>query len=196
MLRKLPERLVDDIAVRAIRCTVRISIRRGWFPPSELEDLTHDVVVQLLRKMNCFDPTRSSWPTFCTMVARHFLASEARRRQKRMCADSLQDMESSDSTTRVEDSIEDQHATGRCFTRQRSSYERFELREDVSEIVGDLADPLREFCEAYLEESSFSKVAESLGVSRKTVYRRRETVREFVSEDLQEYQYDIGRRSA
>ena len=77
MLRKLP--LVDEIALRAIRCTVRQTIQRGWFRKDEFKDLIHDVVVQLLQKLDGFDPSRSSWPTFCTLIARNYLASKARQ---------------------------------------------------------------------------------------------------------------------
>ena len=52
MLRKLP--IVDDIALKAIRCTVNQAIRRGWFVKDEFRDLIHDIVIQLLLKKDCF----------------------------------------------------------------------------------------------------------------------------------------------
>lgn len=187
MLRKLP--IVDDIAIRAIRCTVNLAIRRGWFVKDEFRDLIHEVVIQLLQKKDCFDPTRSSWSTFCTLVARNFLVSEVRRRRNRVPLDSL-DVPLEGETTPLADSVEDRHSTGRCFCDSRSDQEWVDLREDLADLLDRLPDPLREFCESYLEQPTFVDVAESLGVNRKTVYRRRHVIREFVAEEsLHEYRY-------
>lgn len=190
MLRKLPKPLVDEVALKAIHCTVHKAIRRGWFRRFETRDLIHDTVVQLLRRMNSFDPTRSSWSTFCAMVARNFLNTEARRRQRPFAPESLGDPESPNSSCSIEDGIEDQHSTGQCFAQKRNRYESIELHEDVMAVIEDLADPLREFCEAYLEDPCFETVAHVLGISRQTVYRRRDVVRERVFERLQDYRFD------
>lgn len=187
MLRKLP--IVDEIAIRAIRCTVNLAIRRGWFVKDEFRDLIHDVVIQLLQKKDCFDPTRSSWSTFCTLVARNFLASEVRRRRNRVPLDSL-DEPLEGETIPLADSVEDRHSTGRCFCDSRSDQEWVDLRGDLADLFHRLPDPLREFCVNYLERPSYTEVADSLGVSRVTVYRRRHVIREFVAEEsLHEYRY-------
>ena len=188
MLRKLP--LVDEIALRAIRCTVRQSIQRGWFRRDEFKDLIHDVVVQLLQKLDGFDPSRSSWPTFCTLIARNYLASKARQFHRRMQVDSLQDPVDGCADTRLEETIEARHATGHCSFETRSDQEWAELHEDLLVLLDRLPDPLRDFCESYLENSTFEATANALGVNRKTVYRRRQVIREFVAEEcLHEYRF-------
>lgn len=187
MLRKQP--IVDEAALRAIRCTVNQAIRRGWFGKDESPDLIHDIVIQLLEKKDCFDPTRSAWATFCTLVARNYLATEARRRRKRAPVDSLDEPLEGDAAS-LADSIEERHSTGRCFCESRSDQEWVDLREDLADLLNRLPDPLREFCESYLEQPTFVDVAESMGVNRKTVYRRRRVIREFVAEEsLHEYRY-------
>ena len=187
MLRKLP--IVDDIALQAIRCTVSRAIRRGWFVKDDFRDLIHDVVIQLLQKKDCFDPTRSSWSTFCTLVARNFLASEAKRRRNRVPLDSL-DEPLEGETSPLSDSVEDRHSTGRCFDDCRSDQEWVDLQTDLADLLDQLPPHLREFCESYMQHSKFDEVAESLGINRKTVYRRRHVIREFVAEEsLHEYRY-------
>ena len=188
MLRKLP--LVDEFALRAIRCTVRQAIQRGWFPKDEFKDLIHDVVVQLLQKLGGFDRTRSSWPTFCTLIARNYLASKSRQHYRRAQVSSLQDPFEDNADTRLEETIEDRHATGHCFCEVRSDLDWVDLREDLSILLDRLPDPLRDFCESYLENSTFEATADALGVNRKTVYRRRQVIREFVAEEsLHEYRF-------
>ena len=187
MLRKLP--IVDDIALKAIRCTVNQAIRRGWFVKDEFRDLIHDIVIQLLLKKDCFDPSRSSWSTFCAMVARNFLASEAKRQRSRVPTDSI-DVPLDGDASPLANSVEDRHSIGRCFCDTRSDEEWIDLQEDLAHLLDRLPDSLREFCETYLESPTFVDAAQSLGVSRKTVYRRRHVVREFVAEEsLHEYRY-------
>lgn len=185
MLRKLP--IVDDVALRAIRCTVRRAIHWGWFRRDEIPDLTHDVVIQLLKKKDHFDPTRSRWSTFCSLIARNYLITEARRRRNCVPVDSINEPREGD-TSPISDSVEDRHSTARCHCDIRPEQEWIDLQEDLATLIDRLPDPLREFCENYLQRPAFSDVADSLGVSRNTVYRRRNLVREQIAEDcLEEY---------
>ena len=179
MLRCLPEPLVDDIALRAIRCTIKKAIGRGWFRPAEFEDLIQDAIVQLLQKMDHFDPCRSSWPTFCSLITTNYLSSTHSRRCRRAPVDSLPEQQDAGLGT---EQIEDRHSVGRRYVRTRSQYEWLDLNEDVTEMIDGLPDQLREVCESYLVNQNVSDVAASLGVSRNTVYRRRQMIRESTSE--------------
>ena len=93
-------------------------------------------------------------------------------------------------TSPLAELVEDRHSTGRCFCDTRSDQEWVDLQEDLVYLLDHLPDPLREFCENYLERPTFTEVADSLGVSRVTVYRRRKLIREYVVEEsLHEYRY-------
>ena len=181
MLHACPEPLVDDIALRAIRCTVKKAIRRGLFRPAEFEDLIQDAIVQLLQKMEHFDPCRSSWPTFCSLITNNFLSTARSRNSRRARVDSLPDQQSGANNAGTEQ-VEDRHSVGRRYVRTRSQYEWLELNEDVSEMIDGLPDQLREVCESYLVNQNVSDVAASLGVSRNTIYRRHQMIRESTSE--------------
>ena len=188
MLRKL--QLVDETSLKAIRCAVRQVIRRGWFRKDEFKDLVQDVVVELLQKLDGFDPSRSSWSTYCTLIARNYLARRAKRQGDRPQVDSLQDPVDRDDETPAEDAIEDRHGTGRCGCQMRTEREWVEFRRDLQDLVDRLSDPLREFCESYLKYPNYSHVATSLEISRFTVYRRRDVIRQCVARDsLHEYRF-------
>ncbi len=188
MLRKL--QLVDDAAMRAIECTVGRAIRRGRFKACDFKDLVQDAVVELLENLDGFDPTRSSWSTYCTLIARNFVGRKAKRKGVQEQVDSLQDSVDSGDDTPLEEVVENRHLSGRCGCPAISDQERIELREDLPDFLDRLPEPLREFGQSYLENSQYSKVADSLGVSRFTVYRRRNLLRQFVAEEsLHEYRY-------
>lgn len=188
MLHYAREPLVDDIALRAIRCTVKKAIRRGWFRPADFEDLIQDAIVQLLQKMDHFDPCRSSWPTFCSLIANSYLSSAHSRRCRRAQVDSIPDQQ--DAGGSAAEQIEERHSVGKRYVRTRTQYEWLDLQEDVTEMIDGLPDQLREVCEIYLVNPNVSVVAASLGVSRNTVYRRRQMIRESTSEMyMDEYRY-------
>jgi RNA polymerase sigma factor (sigma-70 family) len=188
MLRRYPDPLVDDHAMRAIRCSVRKAIHRGWFPRDEFEDLVQDAIVHLLRKIDCFDPCRASWATFCSMVVRSFLS----RRYRSQCAQanvvSLNDRRSGDQSGFDAGHVEEQHCVGKRFQRIRTEIEWLELEDDISQMVASLPDELREMCELFQEETCMADVAARMGVSRNTVYRRRRMIRESIQfEYMAEY---------
>ena len=193
MLRKLPEPEIDETALKSIRCTIGQAIRRGRFHRDEYKDLLHDIIVELLQKMHRFDPHLSSWSTFCSMIARNYLASESRRRYRQAHVDSLQDDFDGYPSETIQDSIEDRHSTSHCFCQRRTDQEWVELQEDLAALFEQMPEALRLLCESYLQSPSLAEVASTLGVSRQTVYRRRQVVREFVAEEhLHEYRYCGG----
>lgn len=183
MLRKLQQ--IDEIAIKAIRCNIRRAIGRGWFQRYEFDDLLQDVAVHLLEKIDCYDPTRSKWSTFCTLVTRNYLASEAKRRRRLKHVDSIhQTMEGDD--CRLDEAIENRHTPGRFFCETRTEYELLEIREYVHHLVERLPDELGGTCESFLNRPTFNETAHHLGVTRHTIYRRRHVV-----EKLEDGQYNV-----
>lgn len=180
MLRCYPDPLVDESALRAIRCTVRKAIRRGWFSKDDFEDLVQDIVVQLLNKLDCFDPCRASWATFCSLVAKSTLSRIRRCQRNKTNVESLDDQPEGEATGCGAGQIEERHCVGKRFQRLRSQFEWLELEDDVSLLLELLPESLREICELLCEDSSMSSVASQLGVSRNTIYRRKRLVRESI----------------
>lgn len=180
MLYENPQPLVDEVAVRAIRCLTIQAIRKGWFRRDQFEDLVQEAVVHLLQKAHGFDPAKASWSTFCSMVVRNFFTRLKSKRPPRP--------ESLDETSQDAGQVEECQSLARQFTRYRSECERIEFEEDISSVLDSLPEELRQVCEQFLDEPSVAHAAEQLGVSRQTVYRRRESVKQwFVSESISEY---------
>jgi RNA polymerase sigma factor (sigma-70 family) len=183
MLFPYPQPLVDEVAIRAIRCLVRQAIHQGCFRRDQFEDLVQEAIVHLLQKARRFDPGRASWSTFCSLIVRNYLSRlRTSRSPKAEAFDD--DPQSPHHASQVGES----QSLARRFTRYRSEQERIEFEEDICTVLGQLPEDLREVCERFLDEPKVAQVAEQLGVSRQTVYRRRESVRQwFVSESMAEY---------
>lgn len=179
--------LVDQKAITAVRCCVRASIRRGWFSPAEFEDLVQDAVVHLLTKADCFDSDRANWSTFCSIVVRSFLSRRRQSQVTRPDAGSLDESSTGETSDRY-GQIEEQHCIGKRFQRLRSQSEWIELVEDVSRMLETLPTELRSVGERLRSDEGIAEIAEQLGVSRNTIYRRRQRIREcFRVEYMAEY---------
>ena len=185
MLRKLQQ--IDGIAIKAIRCTVRRAIRRGWFRRNEFDDLVQDVAVHALEKIDCYDPMRSKWSTFCALVARNYLATEAKRRRRHDHVESIHQTMEGDGC-RLDEAIENRHTPGRFFCENRTEYELLEIREYVHHLVDRLPHELSGTCESFLDRPTFSETAHHLGVTRHTIYRRRQMIQDCVAERLHPYE--------
>lgn len=183
MLSPYTQPVIDEATVRSIRCLVRIAIRKGWFHRDQFEDLVQDAIVHLLQKIGGFDPSKACWSTFCGMVVRHFLS---RLRSGRCnCFESFDDDFQS---PQAAGQIDESQSVSRRFTRYRSEHEQVEFQEDVAYVVNQLPAELRDICEHFQINPRVSHVAEQLGVSRQTIYRRKEQVKQwFVCESLSEY---------
>ncbi len=175
--------LVDEMTIRVVRCLVRSAIRKGRFQRAQVDDLVQDSIVHLLQKAHCFDPAKACWATFCALVVRNFLSRT--KRNSRRHPESL-DSESEGSMPAGQ--VEEVHSVSKRFTRLRTEIEWIDIEDDVAFAVDQLPTELREVCEYFQEDTSVAYVAEQLGVSRNTVYRRRQMVREsMVFESLAEY---------
>lgn len=179
MLYPYHQPLVDETTLRVVRCLVHAAIRKGHFRRAQFDDLVQDALVHLLQKSHCFDPAKASWATFCTMVVRHFLS--------RACASrSTEFLDTGNSM--LASLVDEAQSLSKRFTRHRSETEWIEIEEDVEYAMGQLPDELREVCECFQEDPTVAYAANQLGLSRSTVYRRRQMVREsMVFESLADY---------
>lgn len=171
--------LVDEKALKAIRCVVLKAAKRNWFRSDETEDLIQDCVVNLLQRCHAYDPAKSKWQTFCALVTRNYLYSVRLSRG--------QSFESLDDHCCQCGGIEEDRSIGRKFLRSRTEYERIEFQEDIETAVDALPDELQKICHL-LAEGGVSYVCDVMQVSRSYIYRRREMIRESVCfESLSDY---------
>ena len=195
MLFKVPEPSLDEVALKAIHYKVRLFVKYGQLREHELEDLVQDIWIHLQKKQKHFDPQRSSWSTFCALVARHYLSRELKRRvQKRRARrrrlESLSEKKYDERGKAYyeEDRVELQHSYESVEEVTRCEQREVDFRHDLATTLETMSVEHREFCTTYLRCESLSGVARQLGMSCKTVYRMREQIRaELSTSDLHEY---------
>ena len=97
MLRYNPRTDLDPIAKKAIRCSVRQAMRQNeQMEAKEYSDWVQDISLHLLEKEEYYDPRRSRWATFCSMVARQYISRELQRRARRPFVQSLDETQYDD----------------------------------------------------------------------------------------------------
>ena len=82
MLFRTPVPSLDEVALKAIRCTVKQWVRSGRIARCDADDLEQDIAIHLLDKRNYFDPARASWSTFCSMIANNYLSRNVKRSER------------------------------------------------------------------------------------------------------------------
>ncbi len=135
------------------------SLRRMGVRPADLEDLTHDVFLQVHRHMGQFDPSRAVKPWLFGFAFR--VASQYRRRAFR----------------RFEQSGEVESALDPAPTPERDAETADDLRL-VRDALGTIPLERRAVLVLYsIDGARVEEIAESLGIPINTVYSRLRTAR-------------------
>ncbi|MGV3483338.1 MAG: sigma-70 family RNA polymerase sigma factor [Planctomycetaceae bacterium] len=179
MLRRFPEPLVDESTQETVRRTVRKAIRKGVFLESDEDDLVQEILVKILLKRDLYDSTRASWPGFCTVLAKDYLYRRRRRERSRPDVQSLDTRQSDNGGNgyREVDRLTEGHSIPAKFSRCRPAEELSDLAQDALAAIEKLPPELRQICELSLEFESVTELAQQTGLSRGTIYRRRQQVR-------------------
>lgn len=78
----IPDPIWDDTTLRTALFTAGHAARKGAhrlsLSPADRDDLRQDILVVLIQRSRHFDPSRSAWPTFAALLARHVVADRAR----------------------------------------------------------------------------------------------------------------------
>lgn len=190
---------IDDVAIRAIRCTVRFHIKRQTIHETDFDDLVQDVALHLIEKIEYFDSARASWSTYCSLIAKNYLSRELQRRKRRPSIGSLSEKQY-DEHGRVfyeEERVEIRHSYSSIGRVPVNELAKFEMQEDLQQACQTLPEELQDLCSTFLEVESLSEVAAQLGRSSKTIYRRRDEIKaEFTDTCLGEYRYQRKDRHA
>ncbi len=177
-----------------IRKKVRQLIGRAGFTRSDVESLKQELYLKLLKHFPAFDPEQSHPNAFITTILERFIANllrdrRAEKRDHRLicslnvtigCEDGRQ-VEISETVTDREDNAR------RCRT-SRSPQDEAELRMDVAELLGKLADESRNVCQRLMAGDSVSQIARDIGIPRTTLQDRIRKLRDRFEEDgLKDY---------
>jgi RNA polymerase sigma factor (sigma-70 family) len=167
--------LIRSKAARLRRC--------GWLNEPDLEDLSQDCRVELLRKLGRYDPSRGAIEAYAARVLKNFLANclrnrVAQRRDPRSVT-TLGEIDGSDRVPQV--------AKDRFRRDRRSSLEQSDLSHDLLTVLGLLPPDLQDLA-LRLKYQSVAAAARELGIPRTTVQSRIRKLRViFERHDLKEY---------
>lgn len=167
-------------------------IGRYGLTPSDREDLEQELTLAVLEAADAWDADRGSRNTFDNRIVNRKVATIIRYRS-RGCRDYHRGRMSLDDAIRNEDG--GSSSRGAMMTedtdRRRggvdTSEERVELSKDVRSAVRSLEPDLQRLCDL-LGKGTKSDAAESMGLSRTTIYKRCRAIRErFAQMGLADY---------
>ena len=157
--------LFDDYAHDQVRIRARILVKEAGLPLEDQQDVRQDMYVELTKAQKRFDPSKAGPHTFVSRVldrfCKHFVRQQGRKIRKGIplqpCSDIGEGFDLDDLT--VGDGI-------------LADMVRAEWIEDVREVISGLPEQLQRLCELLLSPRTKEQIAEELGMSRRTVYRR------------------------
>lgn len=164
-----------DTIVREADAAARRLRRRLYLPIGEREDLSQDLLIDLLRRLPAFDPSRGSIGAFANIVLRNQSSRIAIRfhRQRREQGGSLLSIESPiagsgepfGETLTEDDGLAAWHGQDCCAAAQT------ERSSALQSALARLPTEDRSFCAALAHRPVTALVAEGFG-SRSALYRR------------------------
>lgn len=173
---------VEAYAVTKIRFHARQLARTGLFHPQDREDIEQDLMLDLLRRLEDFDPSRASRNTFIARVIENCVATlvEAARAEKRGAQfqhDSLQAPVGGDEQSQLVlgDVLPDDGGLWSAHGRRWD--EAADLKRDLSRSIDALPLRLSALC-ARLAVDTVTEASRETGMSRPTIYDLLGEVRE------------------
>ncbi len=178
----------DKFSTQCIRHTAQALVEEGTFPRSDLEDVAQDLLLALLEQSANFDPDKARWSTFVKTVVRMSAISlrrrqRSQRRQAHCELSSLNVLIDDGDGQLVELGAtvsEEEHRTG-LGQDSISHTEQVDLALDVQAALRTMPAELRAICER-LKTQSQAEVLCDLGISRTTLERRLELIRQHFRE--------------
>lgn len=185
---------LSDYAIRHIRHRVRQLARTEGFAAQDIEDIRQDLIVDLLKRLPKFDPSKATCNMFVARIIDRKVAAlirdrncEKRNPRREECSlNECVDDGKGGSVERIQTIAADE--TDRWLGRQaRSDQETAELALDVEEVLKRLPDNLRRLCE-FLKTGSIADAARAMGVPRTTLHDHVKQLREvFEAAGMRDY---------
>ena len=149
-------------------------------PAVDLDDLSQDLLVDLLRRLPSYDSARGSIGAFANIVLRHKSSRIAiqHHRQLRTRGGTMLslDLPIAGKIEPLGDTLTEADGLAAWHGQHRYAAEDAEIRHDLARALGSLPDNVRSFC-AELCTFTIAELAGRGAVSRSTLYRRIEQIR-------------------
>ena len=159
--------VLDRIDYRSRRLAIQFGLT-----DEQREDLSQDMVVEVLAAMAKFDPAQSNRKTFISRVLDNFVKNAIRteiHRRQRECDNPIPLEDISEGYTPV---VNDPRRG------ELSEVEQVDMKMDFEEILSWMPQRLQRICNL-LTEYSVAETAEKLGVNRTTIYRHIPEIQEY-----------------
>ncbi|MCA9053410.1 MAG: sigma-70 family RNA polymerase sigma factor [Planctomycetaceae bacterium] len=176
--------VIDGFARQFIREKVRRLLYLGRCVGYDAEDIEQELLLNLVRRAENFDPARGRWTTFVRLVTNNHIATLVRKWRSQRTTDLAY--------CPVDDGNLDPSWTETVTRRsplmlEPSLQQAWCRREDLQDTVSTLSGTDQALCAA-LSEVSKTSAAGLVGMSRSTAYIHIEQIRQiFESEQLREY---------
>ena len=184
---------IDHYAAHLIRYKARQLVGKGGWTDDDRPDLEQELMIDLLRRMEHFDPHKSHKHTFMTRIVERRVATllaarYARCRDWRQCTTSL-NAPIPDSADEVTELVEQLGSEGQWVDHEHVAQAQREqdMRLDMARTIAALPEPLRQLC-IQLQSHNMAEIARHMGVPRSTLYRQLTQLREALrAAGLEEY---------
>ncbi|GIW56165.1 MAG: hypothetical protein KatS3mg082_2569 [Nitrospiraceae bacterium] len=164
------DKIVFDKFIRGIiRRKIKQLVGRAGFTRQDREDLEQEMLLRLLQSLHLFDPDKAHQNVFITTVIERAVAMILRERlAKKRNGAAVQSLDQATDSAGESAEPVDPH---------RSHEQQVDLATDLAEVLAKLPHDLRALAER-LKHQSLSQVARDLGVSRSTLQRQVQRLRE------------------
>jgi RNA polymerase sigma-70 factor (ECF subfamily) len=170
--------ILNGYARDVIRHKARQLIGKYGFTRDDYDDLQQEMMLDLLRRLGKYDPSKAGLSTFVARIVDRKVSTLIRhqRQEKRdyrrpVCSLDAQ-VEDQDGQARGLDEVLSQDAFDDEVARHdRPSAERLDLRLDLSLVLDELPDDLRQLA-LRLQTRTVAEIARELGVPRSTLYEK------------------------
>lgn len=167
---------LSDYARTCIHHKARQLVGKAGHTEDDIEDIEHDLTLDLLERLPKFDPAKAALNTFVARCVDHKVSQLLRHRQMEMRDYQRKACSLNDEVKVDEEELAERHTTLsqdehdlRIGKHARPAGERADLQLDVAAVLADLPLELREVAEM-LTTMSISEVARYLGMPFTTFY--------------------------
>ncbi len=171
------QRILDGYAKEVIRHKAWQLIGKYGFTLSDFDDLQQEMTLDLLRRLDNYDPDKAALSTFVARIVDRKI-SNLIRHQRQVKRDYRQQVcpldaqiDDGDGRQRGLDEVLSQDAYDSEVGRHVGpEAERLDLRLDLTQVLDELPDDLRDLV-IRLQVRTVAEIARELGVSRSTLYQ-------------------------
>ncbi|HHH76584.1 MAG TPA: sigma-70 family RNA polymerase sigma factor [Phycisphaerae bacterium] len=168
---------LNDYALELVHHKARQIVGKAGYTQEDIEDIEHDLIVDLLERLKNFNPVRAKYTTFVTRLVerkiskllRHHLAEIRDYRQEACSLNEDIDVGEEKLEQRLVTISQDEHdlRSGRC---RRPEFQREDMKLDIAYALAELSPELRQAGELLMTMPA-AQVARKIGVSRSTFYK-------------------------